>query len=226
MAVNRSSAAGRTPTPRGVERALAAPEARLDALRGRREREHAGLLRAARKVFVARGYAQTRVEDILKEAGLSTRAFYRFHASKDQLFLELFARTNEAALGRLVRTVDRRKSPAAKLDAYVAATLELAYDPRYRGETRLFASVPGELAERHAREVVQCRARLVSLLREIVAEGVASGAFPNAAPDDDAWSLHGSLGGALERVLWADPPPDRRTLLRNLLRFCRSALAG
>jgi AcrR family transcriptional regulator len=226
MAVNRSSSARRPAAVRGVERALAAPEARLDALRGQRAREHEALLRAARKVFIARGYAQARVEDILREAGLSTRAFYRFHASKDQLFLELFSRANEAALGRLARTVGRRKSAPAKLEAYVAATLELAYDPRYRGETRLFATVPGELAERHAREVVQCRAGLASLLREIVDEGVASGDFPDAHPEDDAWSLHGALGGALERVLWADPPPERRALLRHLLRFCQSALAS
>src|SRR4029450_1001945 len=96
MAVNRAPSAAR-----GVERALAASEARLSALRGRRTREHADLLRAARKVVLLRGYAQTRVEDVLREAGLSTRAFYRYHASKDQLFLELFARANQAAMERL-----------------------------------------------------------------------------------------------------------------------------
>jgi AcrR family transcriptional regulator len=220
MAVNRSSAA------RGVARALAASEARLLALRGQRAREHAELLRAARRAFVARGYAQTRVEDILREAGLSTRAFYRFHASKDQLFLELFARANEAALERLAARIASRRGASAKLAAYVAATLELAYDPRYRGETRLFASVPGELAERHAREVQQCRARLVALLRDIIAAGREDGEFPNADPDDDAWSIHGALGGALERVLWTEPPPRRGALLRHLQRFCRNAVAG
>ena len=221
MPVNRAP-----PAARGVERALAASEARLSALRGRRTREHADLLRAAHKVFLARGYAQTRVEDVLREAGLSTRAFYRYHASKDQLFLELFARASQAAMARLGGTIARKRSAAAKLEAYVASTLELAYDPRYRDETRLFASVPGELAERHAHEVVQCRAQLVSLLREIVADGAARGEFPHADPEDDAWSLHGALAGALERVLWADPPPERRPLLRHLLRFCQSALAS
>lgn len=212
-------------SPRGVARALAASEARLSALRDRRTREHAELLRAARKVFVARGFAQARVEDILREAGLSTRAFYRFHASKDQLFLELFARANQAALARLASAVKRRRSAAAKLEAYVATTLELAYDLRYRGETRLFASAPGELAERHAREVVQCRAQLVSLLRQIIAEGATRGEFPDADPEDDAWSVHAVLAGALERVLWTEPPPERRALLRHLQRFCRRALA-
>src|SRR5690349_6285175 len=93
----RSMAASR----RGVSRALAAGEARLEALRVQRAAEHEALLRAARRVFVRRGYAQTRVEDVLAEAGISTRAFYRFHASKDELFLELFARANAAALARL-----------------------------------------------------------------------------------------------------------------------------
>lgn len=211
---------------RGVARAIARSEARLAALKERRSREHAALLRAARRVFVARGYSQTRVEDILREAGLSTRAFYRFHASKDQLFLELFAQANDAALRRLHQTVARKRSAAAQLDAYLESTLELAYDPRYRAETRLFASVPGELAERHASEVLQCRAQLVTLLERILAAGRASGEFPNVEPHDDAWSVHGALSSALERILREDPPPERRALLRQLRRFCAGALGS
>jgi len=220
MGVNRNPAA------RGMARALAASEARLDALRDRRAREYDALLGAALRVFVARGYAPTRVEDILREAGVSTRAFYRFHAGKEQLFLALFARANDAALARLSATVARRRRPSAQLDAYIAATLELAYVPRYRRETRLFASVPAGLAERYAREVAECRAQLVAVLRAIIAAGRAAGVFPHADPEDDAWSIHGALASALERALRVDAPPDRRRLLRQLRRFCRSALAG
>lgn len=212
------------PGSRAVARAVAGSETRLAALRDRRAREHLELLRAARRVFVARGYVQTRVEDILREAGLSTRAFYRFHASKDDLFMALFAQANQAALRRLAEIVRRRRSAAAKLDAYLEATLELAYAPRYRAETRLFASVPGELADRYAREVLECRAGLVSLLEQILDAGRAAGELTSIEPQDDAWSIHGVLSAALERILHEDPPPDRHTLLRRVRRFCLAAL--
>jgi AcrR family transcriptional regulator len=41
------------------------------------------------------------VADILNEADLSTRSFYRHFASKDQLLCALFRREAEAAAARL-----------------------------------------------------------------------------------------------------------------------------
>ncbi|MEW6272983.1 MAG: TetR/AcrR family transcriptional regulator [Thermodesulfobacteriota bacterium] len=224
MAVN----AHRRATPaaeRGVARALSGSEARLAALRDQRVQEHAALLRAARRVFLRRGYRQTRVEDVLHEAGISTRAFYRFHAGKDELFLDLFARANQAAMRRLRETVARHDDPLAQLDAYVEATLDLAYEPRLRRETMLFANVPGELAERHADEIAACREQLVGVLREIVERGRARGVFPAADAEDDAWLVHGALGAAMTRALLPVPPPRAR-LARGLHRFCRAALGG
>jgi len=218
MAVNEKA--------RGVARALAAREVRLAELRDRRAREHEALLRAARRVFVRRGYAQTRVEDVLREAGISTRAFYRFHASKDDLFLELFDRANRAAMQRLRETVARHGDPAAQLDAYVDASLDLAYDPRLRGETALFANVPGELAERHAREVDACRAQLVDVLREIVRRGRDAGVFRDADPELDAWALHGAIGALLGRALASPGSAPRAALGARLRSLCRRALGA
>lgn len=218
---NRERAAAR-----GVERALAPRAVRLEELRAQRTQEHEALLRAARRVFVRRGYAQTRVEDVLAEAGISTRAFYRFHASKDELFLELFDRANRAAMERLRAHVALHRDAAAKLDAYVAATLDLAYEPRLKRETSLFAEVPAELLAQHAAEIASCREQLVSVLREILADGAASGAFPDADPDTDAWALHGALGATLTRVLQADRPPRRAPLEKRLRRFCRTAVGA
>jgi AcrR family transcriptional regulator len=211
---------------RGVARALASREDRLARLRDRRTREHEALLRAARRVFLRRGYAQTRVEDVLREAGISTRALYRFHAGKDDLFLELFDRANRAAMRRLRDTVARHADPAAQLDAYVDASLDLAYDPRLRRETALFANVPGELAERHAREVQACREQLVGVLREIVERGRDAGVFPAAEPEIDAWALHGAIGSLMSHVLNGDAPPARTRLARRLRALCRAALAA
>ena len=210
---------------RGVERALAGRAVRLEELRSRRAQEHDALLRAARRVFLRRGYQQTRVEDILREAGISTRAFYRFHAGKGELFLELFDRANQAAMQRLRDRVARHDDPKEQLDAYVASTFDLAYDSRLKRETSLFANVPGELTEQYAHEVTRCRDQLVAVLRTILARGKASGAFSPLVSEDDAWALHGALGAIMGRVLHADPPPPRAPLERRLRRFCRAALA-
>lgn len=211
--------------PRGVARALAGDEARLEARRDLRRQEHEALLRAAHRVFLRRGYRQTRVDDVMREAGISTRAFYRFHASKDELFLELFDRANTAAQARLRTTVARRGTATAKLDAYIDAHLDLAYDPRLRSEALLFLSVPAELEERYAREVIACQEQLVDVLREIVVAGRASGELATAE-SDDAWPLHGAIGAVMRRVLLSEAPPARAPLARGLKRFCRTGLGA
>ena len=222
----RRAATGGGRAVRGVARALASPEARLAGLRERREREHRALLSAARRVFVRRGYAGTRVEDVLRAAGISTRAFYRFHASKDELFLELFGRAHAAAMVRLRAVVGERRSALERLDAHLDATLDLAYDPRLRGETRLFASVPGELAERHATEVRRCREELVGLLRAVLEEGLSRGELRGVSPDIDAWAIHGVLAAALTRVLEDDEWPPRARLEQRLRELMRAALGA
>ena len=47
------------------------------------------ILRAARAVFIQKGFLAARVEDVAKRAGLSKGAVYFYYSSKRQLFLAL-----------------------------------------------------------------------------------------------------------------------------------------
>ena len=47
------------------------------------------ILDAALKVFVKKGYAETRMEDIVLNSGLSKGAIYHHYSSKRELFLSL-----------------------------------------------------------------------------------------------------------------------------------------
>jgi AcrR family transcriptional regulator len=224
MAVNaRRAPAG----VRGAARAVARDEARLAALRQRREREHEALLRAARRVFLCRGYAGTRVEDILQEASISTRAFYRFHASKDEIFLELFDRANAAAIRRLEERVAGAVDAQSQLAAYIEATLDLAYDPRLAGEVRLFATVPAGVAERYAAEVLSCREQLVSVLQGILERARGRGEIgADGDPEIEAWAMHGALSALLERALSRRARPERAALARIAERLILGALGA
>jgi AcrR family transcriptional regulator len=211
---------------RAVGRALSASEERLRALRARREREYEALLEAGHRVLLRRGYHQTRVDDIMREAGISTRAFYRFCTGKDDLFLALFDRSNVAAMERLAERVAHHPRPSDQLDVYIDSTLDLAYKDRLRPEVRLFLTVPSELTVKYSREVIACREQLVSLLRDILERGRASGDFPSAAPEDDAWAISGALGSVMSRVVLSDDPPPRARVAKRLRQFCRAALVG
>lgn len=83
------------------------------------------ILRAAMKLFSARGLVATSIRDIAKESGYTNPALYKHFASKEELALHLFetchARvwTSCSAALAAERTFDR------KLEAYVARWLEL-----------------------------------------------------------------------------------------------------
>ena len=73
------------------------------------------------------GYVDAAVADILREADLSTRSFYRHFESKDQLLCALFRREAEAAAARLHAKVDAAADPRAALDAWIDEILSFGH---------------------------------------------------------------------------------------------------
>ena len=79
------------------------------------------LLTAAEAVLATSGYEGLRVDDVLAEAGLSTRAFYRHLRGKSELFLALFDREAARAGERLRRKVAERRLHSRTTLASLAA---------------------------------------------------------------------------------------------------------
>lgn len=100
---------GRARRPRA---AVAAPELVPDdrSLRPRGERTRQRLLDAGAKVLPARGYHDTRVDDIVDTAGVSHGTFYRYFENKDDFFRVLA----EDAATRMLELLD-----VLRLDAEV-----------------------------------------------------------------------------------------------------------
>lgn len=68
----------------------------------RSRRTEAALRDAARRLFVAKGYAETRITDITSEAGRAAGSFYRYFADKDALLRSLADEFDEALHDRVV----------------------------------------------------------------------------------------------------------------------------
>jgi AcrR family transcriptional regulator len=60
-----------------------------------------GIVAAAAKIFARRGFTDTRVEDILEEAGVARRTFYKYFSSKDDVLAAVY----ELATGELIRAM-------------------------------------------------------------------------------------------------------------------------
>src|SRR5919107_2792626 len=83
------------------------------------------ILRAALTLFSRRGLAATSVRDIADESGYTNPALYKHFAGKDELALYLFETCHARVWTRCAAALSAGPGFDRKLDAYVAAWLEL-----------------------------------------------------------------------------------------------------
>ncbi len=144
------------------------------------------LLDAALAVMERNGYVDAAVADILREADLSTRSFYRHFESKDQLLCALYRREAEAAVARLQEKVDAAADPRAALDAWIDEILSFGHHRAKAARVAVLGSAGAMRAEGYADETRRAATLLMAPLQTLLAEGVADGSFPLADPVADA----------------------------------------
>jgi TetR/AcrR family transcriptional regulator, transcriptional repressor of aconitase len=85
-----------------------------------RDERRAHILAAARRCFVRDGFHQTSMQDLVREAGMSSGAVYRYFASKDAMIVAIA----EENLDQIVAIVQESVRHGTDLGAALAATLE------------------------------------------------------------------------------------------------------
>src|SRR5271165_3700987 len=153
------------------------------------------LLDAALVVMERNGYADAAVADILHEADLSTRSFYRHFESKDQLLCALFRREAEAAAARLDAKVAAAGDPRAALDAWIDEILSFGQHRAKAARVMVLGSPAAMKAEGYADEMRHASTLLMAPLEALLAEGATDGSFPLADPAADA--------PLIQSVVWA-----------------------
>ena len=184
------------------------------------------LMDAAVEVLRRNRGQEATVAEILAEAGVSTRAFYRHFDGKEAVVRALYQRDAESFGAHIRHRLDQAGSPAAALEAWVDEILGLAYDRRRSERMASFSStmvgriVAGTKAERLGVEL------LLEPLREVLVAGRADGSFPLADPGLD---MHTIRAVTFEAVGWArlgQPQITRTQALTHVLRFVLPALGA
>jgi AcrR family transcriptional regulator len=198
----------------------------VDAARARSAREVDELVGAALRVMRRKGCKHSTVADVLAEAGLGTRAFYRHFRSKDELFLAVFERDSRGAGQRMEEHLSGVRGARQQLAVWIDEVLSLAYErPRAR-RTELFLHEAGELRSAHPAEFLEIQQAVCAPLVRILVEGREAGAFPAAQPELDARSIHALVWSLVEARLGGGGPPDAVAAREHVLRFCLPALQG
>lgn len=183
-------------------------ERSVEDARTRAEREVRALLDAAFAVLGRVGIDGLTVAEVLSEAGLSTRAFYRHFPSKDDLVLALFASESERAATRHKSALADLADPERALDAWIDGVLALAYEPRRAQRTRVLRAEGARLRRDHPAEFATIVAEELVPLEAILRAGVENGSFDVDFTVDPAmihaivWSLAEARldGGPIDRA--------------------------
>jgi AcrR family transcriptional regulator len=188
--------------------------------------EERALVEAAHRAMRRNGFNGATVADILAEAGLSTRAFYRHFASKDELLLAMYRRDSEAVAARIAARCGAATTASDALAAWLDEVLSLAYEPRRARRAAVLGSNAARRADAYPHAEAAAVTAMVEPLVAILERGRADGSFPLARPDVDGPTIHAVVWSLTEGRLHGRPGPTRQEALAHALRFVLPAIGA
>lgn len=166
------------------------------------------LLAAALEVFSRKGYAATRVEDIAKQANVTTGAIYHHFAGKSDLYIALIEDSSARANLLAQQIFEEGGSPAAILRRLLVRLFEFAEeDLEYRAVLELFLNTTEASPELAIinRQILESRRSLAQFLADLIQKGLDEGDFQSwVSPENTALALVGFMNGM--GLIWLQDP--------------------
>jgi AcrR family transcriptional regulator len=152
------------------------------------------ILDAALALFVEKGFAATRLDDVAERAGLSKAAIYLYFEDKTALFQGVVRQAVAVNLGTVAAMVSAHRGPVApllpRILEFMASRIEDTALPSIAklviGESRAFP----EIGRFYLKEVI---GRGLPLLEALIARGIAQGEFRKVDPGLTVRSLIGPM---------------------------------
>lgn len=158
------------------------------------------LMEAAADAFSAKGFHATTTRDIASHAGLSPAGVYVHFASKEELLFALSERGHVAARDMLVTAAREARSPAEALAA-ILDTFSRWHAEHYR-VGRIVQYEFGHLTPEHREVVLDLRKQIDAVVRDVLADGVRTGAFDVPEVPETALAL---LSLCIDVARWYEP---------------------
>jgi AcrR family transcriptional regulator len=144
----------------------------------RKEARPHELLDAALDLFVERGYAATRLDDVAARAGVSKGTLYLYFANKEELFKAVIRENMVPALGEVEQAFDRYEGSTAELmQQMMESWWERVGNTKLSGIPKLMMAEAGnfpEIAKFYYDEVIS---RAHGMLGRALERGIARGEF-------------------------------------------------
>ena len=150
------------------------------ARRRQKEARPQQLLEAALMLFVEKGFAATRADEVAQRAGVSKGTLYLYYPSKEELLKAVIREHLGSRIAAGAAEADKHRGPVAELLRDVLSRWwQEVFDSPTSGVFKLIITEVRnfpDLAEFYSREVVQPGEQLIA---RIVQRGIDSGEFEN-----------------------------------------------
>ena len=136
------------------------------------------LLAAALDLFVERGYAATRLEDVAARAGVSKGTLYLYFVNKEELFKAVIRESLIPVLDEAEQMISRYEdSSASLLREFIRGWWKRIGETNLSGITKLMMAEAGNFPDAAAMYHDEIITRSKALLVRILERGVARGEF-------------------------------------------------
>lgn len=171
----------------------------------RKKYEKSDIISISENLIRERGYHNTGINDILKEAGIPKGSFYNFFVSKEDLGVQVLDAYGEATYEFIKSYLtDTSHSPLQRLKRFYAAIIEgnkTIYDCRVGCLVNNMAMEMGGLNETFAAATDKQFTRWIELFEACIAEGQEAGEITkDYSANELAHYLHTGIFGALSRM--------------------------
>lgn len=165
-----------------------------------RERRRQQIMVAAKKVFTAKGFNKTTMEDIAKEAELSPGTLYLYFKNKDELYASLSLRILQYLLIRLEHvTSDEQLGPEKRILTLKDVLFDVyTFDPLIL--LNMFHIQSGEtlrnLSPELLSEIQHLSNRALATIADLFRHGVQDNIFTTDSPDslaDIVWAMFSGI---------------------------------
>ena len=140
------------------------------------------ILETAERLFLAKGYTKTTVNDILKEIGIAKGTFYHYFKSKEEVMDEIIMRIIKEDVTKAKRIVS---NPDIRvLDKLFKILMEQSPKSGDVKEKMIEQFHQPNNAEMHQKSLVQSIIHLSPVLTEVLEQGIEEGIFSTPYPQE------------------------------------------
>jgi AcrR family transcriptional regulator len=185
-----------------------------DDTQAREPKTRERIMDAALNIFSSRGYHDTRLDEIVKEAGTSKGSIYFHFPNKERLFIALVDQFADLIERRAVESIQKAPQGMGRVSAALQSVLETFGKYRRPAKILLVQAVGlGSVFEKKRLDVTD---RFAALIKKYLDEAVAMGEI---APVDTEVVAHAWMGAIYNVVIqWVyTGEPDSQRILTTLL---------